>query len=91
MWPWRRRFAIGLWVTRRPIRLVTTNFDRHFTSAYYARLPNVVREYYAPALPRGASFNGIVYLHGAAFINPKECVLTDEDFWPSLSDGRLGD
>ena len=61
-------------------RLVTTNFDRHFTSACQARWPNVAREYYAPALPRGASFHGIVYLHGAAFINPKECVLTDEDF-----------
>ena len=62
------------------IRLVTTNFDRHFTSACQARWPNVVRQYYAPALPRGDSFHGIVYLHGAAFINPKECVLTDEDF-----------
>src|SRR5258708_1680793 len=62
------------------IRLVTTNFDRHFTSACQARWANVVREYYAPALPRGDSFHGIVYLHGAAFINPKECVLTDEDF-----------
>jgi hypothetical protein len=62
------------------MRLVTTNFDRHFTSACQARWRNVVREYYAPALPRGASFHGIVYLHGAVFIDPKECVLTDEDF-----------
>lgn len=62
------------------IRLVTTNFDRHFSSACQARWPNVVREYYAPAVPRGYPFRGIVYLHGAAFIEPKECVLTDEDF-----------
>jgi hypothetical protein len=63
------------------IRLVTTNFDRHFTTAREAaRWANDVREYYAPALPRGSSFGGIVYLHGAAFIDVKECVLTDEDF-----------
>lgn len=62
------------------IRLVTTNFDHHFTRACQERWPNAVREYYAPALPRGASFRGVVYLHGAAFIDPRECVLTDEDF-----------
>jgi NAD-dependent SIR2 family protein deacetylase len=62
------------------IRLVTTNFDRHFTTACQARWQNPAREYYAPALPRGSSFQGIVYLHGAAFIESKQCVLTDEDF-----------
>jgi hypothetical protein len=62
------------------IKLVTTNFDRHFTTEGKTRWSDSVREYYAPALPRGDCFHGIVYLHGAAFIDPEECVLTDEDF-----------
>src|ERR1700676_1817489 len=48
------------------VRLVTTNFDPHFSSA----APLVFADgkpceiHYAPALPLGDSFSGIVYLHG---------------------------
>jgi hypothetical protein len=62
------------------VRLVTTNFDRHFSTVANALWQSSVREYYGPALPRGACFCGIVYLHGAAFMNCQECVLTDRDF-----------
>jgi hypothetical protein len=62
------------------VRLVTTNFDRHFTTVSNELWGNAVRQYYGPALPLGASFHGIVYLHGAAFIDCEECVLTDGDF-----------
>ena len=36
--------------------------------------------FYAPALPLGDDFTGLVYLHGAAAKNAEQCVLTDEDF-----------
>ena len=63
------------------VRVVTTNFDNHFSDA--AR--NIFRkaevpEYCAPALPLGDDFQGIVYLHGSARINPRGMVLTDKDF-----------
>jgi NAD-dependent SIR2 family protein deacetylase len=50
------------------IRLVTTNFDRHFTSACQARWPNVVREYYAPALkqPADCFYRGAITMNQLA-------------------------
>lgn len=63
------------------VRIVTTNFDNHFTDAAKEVLPDwAVGEYHAPALPLGDDFEGIVYLHGAARLDPKRLVLTDEDF-----------
>ncbi len=63
------------------VRVVTTNFDNHFTtvsqSIYHK---NKVDEYYAPALPLGDDFRGIIYLHGSARVNPHAMVLTDKDF-----------
>jgi hypothetical protein len=63
-------------------RIVTTNFDLHFSSA--ARSVFTGREecevYAAPALPLGHSFNGIVYIHGAVDRPPRRLVLTDADF-----------
>jgi len=63
------------------VRIVTTNFDDHFSAAAH----NVCRkdpvpEFYAPALPLGDDFQGIVYLHGSARVNPHAMVLTDKDF-----------
>ena len=62
------------------IRLVTTNFDAHFSTAVHALSGNEVDVFYAPALPLGDDFNGIVYLHGGAAKDPSRCVLTDGDF-----------
>lgn len=61
------------------VRIVTTNFDRHLTSAARKRWSGV-REFVAPALPSGGDFRGIVYLHGAAGTDPKSLILTDADF-----------
>lgn len=61
------------------VKIVTTNFDQHFEAAaqvVYGRMPDVFR---APALPLGATFRGIVHVHGAV-TNPGEMVLTDADF-----------
>lgn len=37
-------------------------------------------KYYAPALPLGDNFSGLVYLHGGVENNYKNFVLTDKDF-----------
>ncbi|GAT32392.1 hypothetical protein TSACC_2790 [Terrimicrobium sacchariphilum] len=62
-----------------PVRLVTTNFDKHFTTAA-ADLGITAPTYIAPALPLGNDFEGLVYLHGACSERPDKIVLTDADF-----------
>lgn len=60
-------------------RVVTTNFDRHLTSAIEAR-GHGVEEYTAPALPVGDDFAGLVHLHGSLEQPPARLVVTDADF-----------
>ena len=62
------------------IRLVTTNFDSHFTTAARELFDDGVSIFDAPALPVGDRFKGIVYLHGSVERDPEELVLTDRDF-----------
>ena len=66
-------------LTSPALRIVTTNFDRHLTSALVARGVEV-EEYAAPALPMGDNFDGIVYLHGTLRQPPQRLVVTDGDF-----------
>jgi SIR2-like domain/Domain of unknown function (DUF4020) len=63
------------------VRLVTTNFDPHFSTAAKEVFPGKeVNTFYAPALPLGNDFEGIVYLHGSINQHPDRLVLTDSDF-----------
>jgi SIR2-like domain/Domain of unknown function (DUF4020) len=63
------------------VRIVTTNFDNHFSDAAGKIFgTGKVREFHAPALPLGDNFNGVVYLHGSARVNPYDMVLTDTNF-----------
>jgi hypothetical protein len=64
------------------LRLVTTNFDVHFSSAAIQQFPDPdsFEIYSAPALPLGNSFSGIVYLHGSVAKSSDRLVLTDSDF-----------
>ena len=63
------------------VRIVTTNFDNHFSEAARSVFRRGrVAEFYAPALPLGDDFEGIVYLHGSARVKPHAMVLTDKDF-----------
>ncbi len=64
------------------LRLVTTNFDLHFSTAADEVFGNdpPCETYYAPALPLGHSFSGIVYLHGGVNKPAERLVLTDSDF-----------
>jgi len=62
-----------------PIRIVTTNYDLHLSSAL-AATGSPSTEYMAPALPMGDDFTGIVYLHGCLQQEPAALIVTDADF-----------
>jgi len=63
------------------VRLVTTNFDSHFTNAAHTIFPDKeIEVFYAPALPLGNPFQGIAYLHGSVEKSAERLVLTDADF-----------
>ncbi len=79
-WPNRlHRAIVRLFSTAETVRVVTTNFDRHLTTAARERWSEI-QEFVAPALPPGENFRGIVYLHGAVDPHPESLVLTDTDF-----------
>jgi hypothetical protein len=61
------------------VRIVTTNYDLHLSSAL-RDLGIPVEEYVGPALPMGDDFTGIVYLHGCLRQEPQRLVVTDADF-----------
>jgi hypothetical protein len=82
------RTLVSLFPTPGRVRIVTTNFDRHFSSAANDLFKAHVDEFYAPALPLGYQFNGIVYLHGSIERPADSLVLTDSDFGRAyLTDG----
>lgn len=62
------------------LRVVTTNFDSHLSSAAAAGGIEVSDLWVGPALPLGEDFTGIVHLHGSVLRDPRELVLTDGDF-----------
>jgi SIR2-like domain/Domain of unknown function (DUF4020) len=74
------RLLLELFPSPRSVRLVTTNFDNHFSIAAEALFDSKVETFYGPALPLGYDFTGLVYLHGCAGKDAGRCVLTDGDF-----------
>src|ERR1700688_2715861 len=57
---------LRLFTSAAAVRLVTTNFDLHFSTAAPTVFGGESPETYsAPALPVGDDFNGLVYLHGS--------------------------
>lgn len=70
---------IDLAVAEGPLRIVTTNYDRHLSTVLIAQGVGF-EEYTAPALPMGDDFTGIVYLHGSLRQEPRHLVMTDSDF-----------
>lgn len=70
-------------IFKRPddFRIVTTNFDRHFTMTASDRFGKAMPEVFcAPALPIGSEFTGIIYLHGSVEKQANRLILTDSDF-----------
>lgn len=71
---------LSLFKNSSDVRLVTTNFDNHFSTSAIDVLRNSPEIYRSPALPLGHRFKGIVYLHGSVEQEPEELILTDIDF-----------
>lgn len=61
-------------------RVVTTNYDDHLASAAGGGSITVPDTWYAPALPLGHDFAGLVHLHGSVRRPKEEMILTDRDF-----------
>ena len=61
-------------------RVVTTNYDDHLASAADSGSITVPDTWYAPALPLGRDFAGLVHLHGSVRRPKEEMILTDRDF-----------
>ena len=61
------------------IRIVTTNFD-NLLSLKANQLGLEHKTYFAPALPYGDDFEGIVHLHGSIEDKPSNLIVTDKDF-----------
>jgi hypothetical protein len=62
------------------VKIVTTNFDLHFTTSAQEVFPDdAVPTYSAPAIPLGDEIEGIVHVHGSAD-RPQKMVFTDADF-----------
>jgi tetratricopeptide (TPR) repeat protein len=61
-------------------RVVTTNYDDHLASAAGIGSITVPDTWYAPALPLGRDFAGLVHLHGSVRRPKEEMILTDRDF-----------
>lgn len=61
------------------IRVVTTNYDTHLSTALREENVNF-DEYLGPALPLGDDFEGVVYLHGSLAQEARRLVVTDRDF-----------
>jgi hypothetical protein len=82
------RELFALFRSAEDARLITTNFDRHFTTTGKDRFGDRLDIYYGPALPLGRAFSGLVYLHGAVERPKQHLVLTDRDFGRAyLTDG----
>ncbi|TLD69409.1 DUF4020 domain-containing protein [Phragmitibacter flavus] len=72
---------LRIFVDSESVRLVTTNFDGHFSTAARNVFKGIApEEFYAPALPLGNDFGGIAYLHGKLTRPQQGLVLTDMDF-----------
>ena len=60
------------------VRIVTTNYDPHLSSAL-RDLGVSFAEYRGPAVPMGDDFDGVVYLHGDLTQEPRHLIATEGD------------
>ena len=68
-----------LFPTDMPVKIITTNFDTLFTDES-GKLLSDTKPRYAPDLPEGQDFEGIVYLHGSVTSGPSSIVISKLDF-----------
>ncbi|MCM3736793.1 DUF4020 domain-containing protein [Bacillus cytotoxicus] len=70
---------LQLFAANENVRIVTTNFDQHFTTVL-EESNRKINIYYAPALPTGRAFKGLAYIHGNVEQEEENLILTDGDF-----------
>ena len=73
------RDLLRLYPNAEDIRIVTTNFDLVFEEAVSDLFATGPRIFYAPVLPLGERFQGIVHIHGSVS-EPEGMILTHRDF-----------
>ena len=79
---------VRLFPSLEQLRIVTTNYDQHLTTAAVEHFGAPPQVYRAPALPLGRDFTGIVHLHGSVDQRPQDLVVTGRDFGKAyLTDG----
>lgn len=61
-------------------RIITTNYDNLLAEAADEQGLDYGEQYFAPALPLGRDFKGLVHLHGSILRPSKNMVLDDKDF-----------
>lgn len=61
-------------------RIITTNYDNLLAEAADEKGFDYGEQYFAPALPLGRDFKGLVHLHGSLLKPSKNMVLDDRDF-----------
>jgi hypothetical protein len=82
------RELVALFRAPEQLKVVTTNFDRHLSTAAAAHFGRPVERYCGPALPLGRTFEGIIYLHGSLDVPAHPLVLSDAAFGRAyISDG----
>lgn len=75
------RDLLGLFPSAGVVRLVTTNFDAHFSGAFVEVFGEArYRHYVGPALPPGNEFRGIAQIHGSLDNTQDRLVLTNREF-----------
>ncbi len=71
------KFILSIFQNESDIRIVTTNFDRHLTTVIDEQDFSSLNTFYAPALPLGRDFSGLIYLHGSIDKRLEDLVTTD--------------
>ncbi len=71
---------IDLFKSPDSIKIVTTNYDRHFNTVVEERKMDNINFFYAPALPPGNRFSGIAYIHGNVVKGAYELVFSQSGF-----------
>ncbi|MFH1892059.1 MAG: DUF4020 domain-containing protein [Candidatus Zixiibacteriota bacterium] len=71
---------LKLFRTPADVKLVTTNYDIHFSTASRDLFGEEIKRFEAPALPQGDNFRGIVHVHGCIDQELSQLVLTSRDF-----------
>jgi hypothetical protein len=72
--------TVELFARVEDVRVVTTNYDEHLSTAAEQRFGEAPTTYCGPALPLGRDFSGIVNIHGCVEGRASDLVLTSTDF-----------